>query len=343
MNLITGATGLLGSHIAEQLRQDGQPVRALIRATSTTNVPFLEAIGVTLVTGDLADPASLARAMQGVQTVYHSAAKVGDWGTRNEFERETIQGTRNVVDACLTASVQRLIHISSTSAYGHPEPGGKPIDETFPLGDRFWMWDDYTKAKIAAEKYIWDAISQRGLHATLIRPSWMYGPRDRLSIFRIAKSLQRGRVRIIGDGSNPMNSVYAGNVAQACILAANQPQADGQAYNITNDGVITQRDYFNTYADALKLPRPTKRIPYGVAYASAWCLEAIFRLFKIKRPPFITRYATWLLGRHTFYSTEKAHRELGWKPRIGYQEGIARTVAWYQEQLAALPSSAATA
>lgn len=334
MNLITGATGLLGSHIAEQLRQSGELVRALIRPTSQTNVPFLKQIGVELVTGDLADRASLERAMQGISVVYHAAAKVGDWGTKQEFERETIQGTKNVVDACLAAGVRRLIHISSTSAYGHPEPGGQPIDETFPLGDRFWMWDDYTKAKIAAERYIWDAIAQRGLKATIIRPSWLYGPRDRLSIFRIARSLRRGRVRIIGEGTNPMNSVYAGNAAEACLLAAAKPEAAGQAYNVTNDGIITQRDYFNAYADALKLPRPTKRIPYGVAYAAAWVLEAIFRMLRKQRPPFITRYATWLLGRHTFYSTEKAQRELGWQPRVGYQEGIARTVAWYHEQMA---------
>jgi nucleoside-diphosphate-sugar epimerase len=332
MNLITGATGLLGSHLAEQLVAGKERVRALVRPTSDTR--FLQTLGVELVTGDLTDPASLRQAMAGASVVYHAAAKVGDWGTKEEFRRYTIDGTRNVLDACVACGVRRLVHISSTSAYGHPEPSDDPIDETRPLGTKFWVWDDYTRAKIAAERLVWDAVAKHGLAVTVIRPSWIYGPHDRLSIFRIAGSLRRGRVRIIGTGTNRMNTVYAGNVAAAAILAARQPHAAGQAYNVTNDGVVTQREYFNTYADALDLPRPTKHLPYRVAYAAATCLEAVFRLLRVRRPPFITRYATWLIGRQTFYSTAKAERELGWRPLVSFPEGVARTVAWYREQVA---------
>jgi nucleoside-diphosphate-sugar epimerase len=199
------------------------------------------------------------------------------------------------------------------------------------LGDKFWLWDDYTRAKIAAEKIVWEAHGKRGLGLTIIRPSWLYGPRDRLSIRRIAKTLRKGRVRIIGDGTNEMNTVYAGNVAEACLLAAANPAANGQAYNVTKDGPLTQQEYFHLYADAFGTPRPTRHVSYALAYAGAWVLECLFRLGRIRRPPFITRYAVWLLGRHTVYSTEKAQRELGWQPRVGYREGIARTVAWYRD------------
>src|SRR5262249_15318772 len=120
MHLVTGATGLLGSHIAEQLTVRREKVRALVRSSSV--VGFLQSIGVELKLGDLSDIPSLQRAMEGVSVVHHAAAKVGDWGTKEEFRRDTLEGTRNVVEACLGAGVQRLIHISSTSAYGHPEP-----------------------------------------------------------------------------------------------------------------------------------------------------------------------------------------------------------------------------
>jgi 2-alkyl-3-oxoalkanoate reductase len=329
MHLVTGATGLLGSHIAEQLVLKGEKVRALVRPTSGT--AFLQSLGVELCQGDLSDAASLRQAMYGVRVVHHAAAKVGDWGTRAEFQRDTIDGTRNIADACRAADVSRLIHISSTSAYGHPEPSNIPIDETRPLADKFWMWDDYTRAKIAAEKIIWEAHEKHGLGVTVIRPSWLYGPRDRLSIARIAASLSKGRVKIIGDGTNQMNTVYAGNVAEACLLAADQPCANGQAYNITKDGPLTQLEYFTLYADTLGYPRPTKHIPYPIAYGGGWFLECVYRTCRFRRPPFITRYAAWLLGRQSVYSTEKAQRELGWQPRIGYQEGIAKTVAWYRE------------
>lgn len=329
MHLITGATGLLGSHLVEQLVAQGEQVRAIVRPTSSTD--YLNLRGVELNYGDLTDTSSLHRAMKDVKFVFHAAAKVGDWGTRAEFHRDTVVGTRNVIAACMATGVSRLIHISSTSAYGHPEPSSVPIDETRPLGSKYWMWDDYTRAKIAAEQSVWAAYNERDLGITVIRPSWLYGPRDRLSIARIAKSLQKGRVKIIGDGTNQMNTVYAGNVAEACILAASNPLARGQAYNITNDGSLSQQEYFNLYADAFGYPRPTRHVPYWLAFAGAWLLEATYRALKMRKPPFITRYAAWLLGRHTIYSTLKAQRELCWQPRVGYKEGISATVKWFRE------------
>ena len=327
LHVITGATGLLGSHLAEQLRAEGARVRALVRPTSRTE--FLDQLGVEKVVGDLSDLASLRRAVEGADVVYHAAAKVGDWGTRQEFLRETQQGTENLVAACQSVGVGRFVHVSSTSAYGHPPADAPPIDETWPLGERFWLWDDYTRTKIAAERAVW-AAGQAGLPISIIRPSWLYGPRDRLSIARIDRSLKSGRVRLIGAGDNLMNTVYAGNVAEACRLAATRPEAVGQAFNITNDGQLTQRRYFELYAQALGHPAPTRHYPFAVAWTGAFLLEAAYRAVRSRRPPFITRYAVWLLGRNTFYSTEKAQRVLGWRPRVGYEEGIPLTVAWYR-------------
>ncbi len=329
LHVITGATGLLGSHLAEQLRAEGQRVRALVRPTSRTD--FLDQIGVDKVQGDLGDPEALRRAFDRADVVYHAAAKVGDWGTRQEFLRETQQGTENVVTACQAAGVGRLVHVSSTSAYGHPPADAPLIDENWPLGTKFWVWDDYTRTKIAAERAVW-AASAAGLPVSVIRPSWLYGPRDRLSIARIDRSLRSRRVRLIGPGNNLMNTVYAGNVAEACRLAALKDEAVGQAFNITNDGQLTQRRYFELYAAALGHPPPTKHYAFSVAWNGAFVMEAAYRLLGIRRPPFITRYAVWLLGRSTFYSSEKAQKVLGWRSRVGYEEGIPLTVAWYRAQ-----------
>lgn len=332
MELITGATGLLGSHLAERIVAQGRTPRALVRPTSAT--AFLRGLGVDLAVGNLSDPASLRRALDGVKIVYHAAAKVGDWGTAAEFQRDTLQGTRNLIDACRAAGIERFVHVSSTSAYGHPPPTKEPIDETYPLGDRYWWWDDYTRAKVAVERDLWSAWERDRLPMTIIRPSWLYGERDRLSIFRIADTLRRGRVRIIGPGTNPLNSVYAGNVADACLVAARHPAALGQAFNVTNDGAaITQLEYFNTYADILGFPRPTRHIRYRLAFAAAAALESAYRLVRARRPPFITRYSVWLLGRPTFYSTAKAQKLLGWQPAVTFAQGVQRTVAWYRGQV----------
>ena len=122
MNLVTGATGLLGSHIVEQLRAAGEPVRALVRGSSDTRL--LDEWGVEKVIGDVTDPASLTAACKGVRTVYHAAARVGDWGPWSEFVAISIDGTRNMLEAARAADVQRFLHISSISAYGHPDGAG---------------------------------------------------------------------------------------------------------------------------------------------------------------------------------------------------------------------------
>ncbi|MBL8822674.1 MAG: NAD-dependent epimerase/dehydratase family protein [Planctomycetia bacterium] len=328
--LVTGATGLLGSHLAEQLIQAGHQVRALVRPGSET--AFLRQIGVECSPGDLSDRESIHRAMQGVDTVYHAAAKVGDWGTRQEFEQYTITGTENVAQACMKAGIRRLVHVSSTSAYGHPSWDAAAIDESCPLGDQFWVWDDYTRAKVEAEKMLWKMFEEQKLPLTIVRPSWLYGPRDRLTVNRMYHSLRLRKARIIGAGNNRMNTVYAGSVAHCCVLAAASDQALGQAYNATCDGAVTQREWFDLWAEAFQLPKPTATVPYALAFRAALFLEALYRMSGSSKPPYITRYAVWLLGRPTFYVTGKAERELGWKPVVTYAEGVRRTVEWYQSQ-----------
>ncbi len=247
INVVTGATGQLGSHIAEQLRAAGEKVRALVRPTSDTT--WLRAQGVDIETGDLRDPAALRRAVAGADIVYHCAAKVSDWGPWATFEAEAVAGTRNLVEACRSEKVGRLLHVSTISVYGHPkiEPG-RQITEDTPLGQKFWLWDYYPRSKLMAEKLAWEFPA-----VTVVRPSWIYGPRDRITLPRIIPALQQGRVRIIGSGDNLLNIIYVSDVAAGAILAANHPAAQGQAYNLCSEGEVTQKVMINTMTDALGL------------------------------------------------------------------------------------------
>src|SRR5579871_3317662 len=136
LNVITGATGLLGSHIVEQLVARGETVRALVRPTSDRE--FLEKLGVELAQGDVQDPASLKRAFAGASIVYHCAARVSDWGPWRQFQAESVDGTRNVVEACRSAGVGRLLHASSISVYGMVKNPGRTLDEDTPLGQNVW-------------------------------------------------------------------------------------------------------------------------------------------------------------------------------------------------------------
>lgn len=328
-DLVTGATGMLGSHIAERLVAHGRRVRALVRPGSDTR--FLESLGVELVRGDLTDIDSCAPAVRGIEVIYHCAAKVGDWGPWREFQTNCIDATRNLGHAAVAAGVGRFLHISSTSAYGHPAEGGPPIEETAPVGQNMWVWDAYTRSKVEAEKVLWHLAATRGLPVTVIRPSWLYGERDRTTTARLVERLRQRKVLLIGRGDNPLSAVYAGTVADAAILAAGDPGSVGEAYNITNQGPITQSGFMDLLAAACGAPPVRRRVPYRVAYAAAFVFEAKGRLLRQARPPWVTRYATWLLGRELEYSTEKARTRLGWSPGLSYDESIGRTVGWLLE------------
>lgn len=323
INLVTGATGQLGSHIVEQLRGSGESVRALVRPGSDRS--FLQQHNVEIVEADLRDAEAVNKAAHGATIVYHCAAKVSDWGPWSAFEEEAVTATRNVVAACRAGNIGRLLHVSSISVYGHPklQPNEKILEDA-RLGQRFWTWDYYPRAKLLAE-----VIAREYPFTTVVRPSWIYGPRDRVSMPRVIPALLQTRVPILGRGDNYLNIIYAGDVAAGAIRAANHPDSIGQAYNLCSEGELTQIDMINTLTDALGLPRVTKHVPYGLAIRWAFVQEAFARLLGRKKPPTITRRAIYLIGRSTQFSTEKARTQLGWRPQVDIREGVRRTLEWF--------------
>jgi nucleoside-diphosphate-sugar epimerase len=326
--LVTGATGLLGSHIAEKLTAQGYLVRALVRPASRTR--FLEGLGVEIQRGDLTDPGSCDRAVAGCSLIFHCAAKVGDWGAWREFQVGCLDATRTLAEAASRAGVERFVHISSTSAYGHPPDGSPPIDETAPLGQNLWVFDPYTWSKVECERLLWALADAGKLRLTVIRPSWLFGERDRTTIPRLIQEFRWNRVSIVGKGDNPLSAVYAGVVADAALLAARDPGSVGEPYNITSHRPITQREFLDLLADALGEPRVTWHYPFWYAYYGGLSLELRDRLRGRARPPRVTRYGAWLLGRNLEYSTRKARTKLGWTPALNYEESLARTVAWFK-------------
>jgi nucleoside-diphosphate-sugar epimerase len=325
LNVITGATGLLGSHIAEQLVASGEHVRALVRTTSDTT--FLNQVGVELAYGDIRDPASLQQAFAGASIVYHCAARVSDWGPWRLFQAESVDGTRNVVDACRSQDVGRLLHASSISIYGGVKNPRGPIDEDTPVGQNVRRLDRYARSKLFAEQE-----ARKFPRHTIVRPSWIYGPRDRVTIPRVVPALRSGKVPIIGSGENMLNLIYAGDVADGAIRAANHPGAVGHVYHLSSTGELTQRKLVDTLTDALELPRIRKRVPFFLAYRVAFLQELCARLLGRKKPPRITRRAIYLIGRTTLFSSTRAREQLGWRPQVDIRQGIGRALDWYLKQ-----------
>jgi 2-alkyl-3-oxoalkanoate reductase len=323
-SLVTGATGLLGSHVAEQLAGRGERVRALVRPGSDT--AFLRRLGVELVTGDLGDPATLPPAVAGVEVVYHCAARVSAWGPWKLFQETIVDTTANLLDACRRAGARRFLHLSSSRVYGHPRGADRPLTEDEPLGQNLWrLWDYYPRAKIAAE-----GLARRYPGEwTVVRPTWIYGPRDRNTLPRLLHALELGEAARIGPGDNPLNLVYASDAADGVIRAATSPAGVGQVYNLSADETLTQGQFLDALTDAMGRPRVRRRVPYWLAFLTGFAVESVAKALRVKRRLRITRHAVTLLAGSLRFSSAKARDQLGWEPRVAPPDGLRRTIDWY--------------
>jgi nucleoside-diphosphate-sugar epimerase len=319
---ITGASGFLGSHIAEQLMARDMHVRALVRKTSDTSL--LESLGIEQIVGDLNDPESLKPFCTGADVVYHCAAHLSDWGPWSDFVRGTIETTQNVAESCATHSVSRLVHVSSVAAYGHPQRRMERITEATPLGNNLWLWDYYAKSKMEAERW----VKRLGRRAVIIRPTWTYGPRDRSVMPRLEQALRSGRLRRIGTGETQLNLVHVADVAAGAILAGESPAAAGEVFNLCSDGEITQRELFNALADGLRLPRVRRQIPPPLAYAFGFASEVMGKILGRVDRPTVTRHSISLISRPASFCSEKARHQLGWRPEVDIYDGLAGTIQW---------------
>lgn len=321
-SVVTGASGLLGSYITELLVTRGQGVRALTRESS--DVRLLKKLDVEFLQGDLTDAEFTKRAVAGADVVYHCAGRITNWGPWEDFERGNIVATRHVVDGCRDHQVRRLVHVSSMATYGHPPRGAELLTEAEPLGQHPWSYDYYNRSKIAAERI----VEELGDAATIVRPTWFFGPRDRAFVPRVLRALRKGAVWVIGSRQNQLNGLYVTDLAEAVILAGESPRAGGQAYNLCAEGGITQQELFDTLCDGFDIPRVRRRVPLAVAHHFAHLVETVARLSGRQDPPSISRHALSVLARPARFSSAKARRELGWEVKVSQTEGLLRSIEW---------------
>src|SRR5438067_2857145 len=193
--LVTGATGLLGSHLTDLLLERGQHVRVLVQRGNC--VSQLAHPNVEICWGDMSDCASLAAAVRGVDCVLHCAARTGPWGRAADYETVNVLGLETLVESALAAGVRRFVHVSSITVHGNDVQGR--ADETAPLRVEP---NPYSRSKVAGERLLARLIREQGAPVTIVRPGWIYGPRDVASFARFAAMIQRGKMVIIGSGCN---------------------------------------------------------------------------------------------------------------------------------------------
>lgn len=318
---LTGGTGLVGSHVAEELVARGCHVKALARKDSDTR--FLEKLGVELVQGDLADAEALARGVAGCDLVINCAAKVGDWGSLEEFRSLNVVALQKLLDAMVSAGTKRFVHVSSLGVYEGRDHFG--TDETTPPAAN--SLDAYTRSKCEAEAMVLKYFREKNLQAAVVRPGFIYGERDRTVLPKMLVNTRRGLMRYFGSGDQALNCVYVKNLVAAIMLAAEKPEAIGEVFNITDGERVTKKDFIGTTARLAGLKEPSRHIPLKLAWVLALVVERIAKLRGRKTAPIINKARFKFLGLNLDYSIEKARNVLGYKPPYTWQAGLERAVA----------------
>ncbi|MFF3690550.1 NAD-dependent epimerase/dehydratase family protein [Streptomyces sp. NPDC002187] len=314
-NLVTGASGFLGSHLVEGLLAAGENVTALVRRSSDRS--HLDRLGVDVVEADLLDRSSLTRCLEGFDRVFHCAALVKDWGTWDEFRAANVTSLQSLLEASSAAGVGLFVHVSSTDVYGHPD---RPVDENAPLRRRGFLYGD---TKIEAEELLWQFVDKHDLPTVVVRPASLYGPRSRTFVDDALELLRQGVPMLPADRSAGLTEVT--NAVDAILLVASDARSVGRAFNITDDSTVSWQTYFERLAEVAGLPQPRfVRIPRRVAYTAAWAIEATYRGLRLRSSPPLTRLAVDILTTEQGFSSERLRSEFGYRPRIDFDEGMRK-------------------
>jgi nucleoside-diphosphate-sugar epimerase len=322
---ITGATGFVGGHVAEACVARGHTVSTIARPTSDTGL--LDRLGATVHRGDLADSGLVQRVLEEVEVVVHCAAKVGDWGPVEDYRAVNVHALRNLLEACKGRPLRRFVHLSTLGVYAARHHYG--TDETEPLPARHI--DGYTQTKVEAERFVLDYYRSYGVPAVVLRPGVIYGPRDRTVLPRLIELLRARRLPYLGGGKRAFNGIYIGNLVEVIFLAVDQPKALGQVYNLTDGEFVSKRRFIETVAQGLNLEKPTRSVPLWLARLIAWQMERQARRTGASQPPRLTQARLKLFGLNLDFSIDKAKRELGYRPRVPFDEAMKETIAWYRE------------
>lgn len=320
-NLVTGATGFLGSHVVEKLLEDGQEVVAFARKTSNTD--YLKKLGVEIYRGDLKDYQSVEGAMNGMDRVYHVAAVTGEWVKKKEAAETNIDGTRNMLNAALANNLDRFVFVSSLAVLGLSHHYNTGVETDYPVSN-----DPYIDTKIASEKLV-NKFSKTGLRTTILRPGFVYGEREMKLVKRIVEKMHAGKFFFIGDGKNMLNLNYGGNFADAAVLATKTEDSVGQTYNVANnDPNLTMENFVYKLADLWELKRPTGHIPVCVAKGLTSIIEGTWRVLGKKTPPILTKTRVKFMSLNLDFDISKTEKDLGYSPKVGIDEGLKRTKEW---------------
>ena len=322
MNLVTGATGFVGSHVVSKLLKRGEEVRVLTRRASS--MKNLEGLDIDVASGDLTDRKSLIAAMKGVRRLYHVAADYRLWAyDTSALYLNNVVGTRNVLEAAKLAGVQRIVYTSTVGALGHTHNGHGADEETpVSLHD---MIGHYKRSKFLAEAEV-TAAAKAGLPVVIVNPSTPVGSKD-------VKPTPTGQVIVdFLNGDMPayvdtgLNLIDVEDVAEGHLLAMEKGEL-GQRYILGHKN-LTLKEILEILSKISGRPAPKVRLSHGFAL----CVAAAYTLtsYVTRQPPRVSLESARMSKRKMFFNSEKAIHKLG-LPQGSIEEALSKAVFWFRQ------------
>jgi len=237
--LVTGATGFIGGRLVERLVSEyGADVRALVR--NFARAPRIARFAVRMLPGEVTQPESIDRAIEGCEIVFHCA--YGNAGSPSQQRAVTVEGTQNVLEAALKHKVRRILHVSTVSVYGRTADGD--LDESAPHKH---SGEVYADSKLEAEDLVFKYFKHHGLPVSVVQPTVVYGPYGGTWTMNPISQLKTHRLILVNGESGLCNAVYVDDVVQAMLLASIKEEAIGQAFLISGEQPVTWHEFYNAY------------------------------------------------------------------------------------------------
>jgi nucleoside-diphosphate-sugar epimerase len=319
-DLVTGATGFTGGHLARTLAASGHAVRALVRDPARARE--LEDAGIELSVGDLRDPSSVARACEGVDVVYNLAAVYRQAGvSAATYRAVNAAAVGTVVSVAARAGARRVVHCSTVGVHGDVEH--PPADESAPLRPG----DVYQETKLEGERLAREVGAAAKIEVTVVRPSGIYGPGDR-RLLKMFRGVVRRRFPILGRGDIYYHLTYIDDLVDAFRLCGERTEAAHRTYIIAGGEVTTLNELVGVVADIAGVPPPRLHLPVWPFWVAGAACEAVCVPLGIE-PPIYRRRVDFFTKSRAF-DISRARAELRYAPRVGLREGISRTLEWYR-------------
>jgi nucleoside-diphosphate-sugar epimerase len=312
---VTGGSGFIGGRLIERLRAEGWRIRALARSQPAAGK--VKAVGADPIEGDLEDSAALRAGAEGCDVAFHAAAHLGEWGSRDEFMRINVEGTKSVLRACREAGVRRLVHVGTEAAL----LAGQPLvnaDESLPLRPDSKAL--YSATKAMAEQAVRDANGD-GLETVVVRPRLVWGRGDTTILPSLVEAVKSGRFAWIGGGRHRTSTTHVENTIHGLLLGAEKGKPGG-VYFVTDGEPVVFRDFITELLATQGVEVPDRNMPAGVAKAAAVTAENVWRMLPLKGDPPVTRLAVWLSSLECTIDTSRARAELGYEPVKTIAEGM---------------------